>query len=87
MTNGLFTQADLDQMKQLGITEEEARRQMAILEKGPRLVSLQRPFRAVCLLCGRKQLPKAVLAFFCRPPVQPLGCLPFCNASEAERTG
>ncbi|MBW2579626.1 MAG: DUF4301 family protein, partial [Deltaproteobacteria bacterium] len=43
MTNGLFTQADLDQMKQLGITEEEARRQMAILEKGPRLVSLQRP--------------------------------------------
>ena len=43
MTNDLFTQADLEQMKQLGITEEEARRQMAILEKGPRLVSLQRP--------------------------------------------
>ena len=43
MTNNLFTQADLEQMKQLGITEEEARRQMAILEKGPRLVSLQRP--------------------------------------------
>ena len=43
MTNDLFTKADLDQMKQLGITEEEARRQMAILEKGPRLVALQRP--------------------------------------------
>jgi hypothetical protein len=43
MTNDLFTKADLEQMKQLGITEEEARRQMAILEKGPRLVSLQRP--------------------------------------------
>ena len=43
MTNDLFTKADLDQMKQLGITEEEARRQMAILEKGPRLAALQRP--------------------------------------------
>ncbi|MES0396564.1 MAG: DUF4301 family protein [Syntrophobacteria bacterium] len=43
MTNDLFTQADLDQMKQLGITKEEGRRQMAILEKGPRLVALQRP--------------------------------------------
>ena len=27
MTNDLFTKADLDQMKQLGITEEEAGRQ------------------------------------------------------------
>ena len=43
MTNDFFTKTDLDQMKELGITEEEARRQMAILEKGQRWTALERP--------------------------------------------
>jgi hypothetical protein len=43
MTNDLFTQADLEQMKRLGVSEAEARRQMAILKKGPRRPHLQRP--------------------------------------------
>ena len=43
MTKNLFTQADLEQMEKLGITEEEARRQLAILEKGQRWTALERP--------------------------------------------
>jgi hypothetical protein len=43
MTKNPFTEADLDQMKQLGITEEEARGQMAVLEKGQRWTALERP--------------------------------------------
>ena len=43
MTKNLFTQTDLEQMEKLGITEEEARRQLAILEKGQRWAALVRP--------------------------------------------
>lgn len=43
MTMELFTQADLEQMEKLGITEDEAKRQLAILEKGQRWAALQRP--------------------------------------------
>jgi hypothetical protein len=43
MTNDLFTETDLEQMKQLGISREEVRRQLAVFEKGPRRLSLQRP--------------------------------------------
>jgi hypothetical protein len=43
MSDALFTQADIEQMKQFGITEEEARKQVAILEKGQRPLSLERP--------------------------------------------
>jgi hypothetical protein len=43
MTKNPFTEADLEQMEQMGITEEEARRQMAILEKGQRWAALERP--------------------------------------------
>jgi hypothetical protein len=43
MTKNLITQADLEQMEKLGITEEEARRQLAILEKGQRWAALVRP--------------------------------------------
>ena len=43
MTNDIFTESDLEQMKQLGITEKEVRRQLAIFEKGPRRLSLGRP--------------------------------------------
>ena len=43
MTKNLFTQADLEQMEKLGITEDEARRQLAILEKGQRWAALVRP--------------------------------------------
>ena len=43
MTNDLFTEADLQQMEKLGITEDEARRQLAILAKGQRWTTLERP--------------------------------------------
>ena len=43
MTENPFTQADLEQMKGLGITEDKARRQLAILAKGPRWADLVRP--------------------------------------------
>jgi hypothetical protein len=43
MSTELFTKADLEQMEQLGVNEAEARKQVAILEKGPRWLSLQRP--------------------------------------------
>jgi hypothetical protein len=43
MTKNPFTQADLEQMEQMGITEEEAQRQLAILEKGQRWTALERP--------------------------------------------
>ena len=43
MTNDLFTEADLQQMEKLGITEDEARRQLAILAKGQRWTTLDRP--------------------------------------------
>jgi hypothetical protein len=43
MTRNLFTQADLKQMEKLGISEEEARRQLTILEKGQRWTVLERP--------------------------------------------
>ncbi len=43
MTKDLFTKAELEQMKQLGITVEEAKNQVSILEKGPRYVALERP--------------------------------------------
>jgi hypothetical protein len=43
MTENLFTQADLEQMEELGITEEEARRQLAILAKGQRWAAVVRP--------------------------------------------
>ena len=43
MTKNLFTQADLEQMEKLGITEDEARRQLASLEKGQRWTTLERP--------------------------------------------
>ena len=43
MTNDLFTKADLEQMEKLGITEDEAKRQLAILEKGQRWTALERP--------------------------------------------
>jgi hypothetical protein len=43
MTKNLFTEADLEQMEELGITEEEARRQLAILAKGQRWAALVRP--------------------------------------------
>lgn len=43
MTKNAFTQADLEQMEQLGITEAEVRRQLAIFEKGPQRLFLQRP--------------------------------------------
>ena len=43
MTKNLFTQADLEHMEKLGITEDEARRQLAILEKGQRWTVLQKP--------------------------------------------
>ena len=43
MTKNLFTQADLEQMKELGITEDKAGRQLAILAKGQRWAALVRP--------------------------------------------
>ena len=43
MAKNLYTQADLEQMEKLGITEDEARRQLAILEKGQRWTALERP--------------------------------------------
>ena len=43
MKADLFTEADLEQMAKLGITEDEARRQLAILEKGQRWTALERP--------------------------------------------
>jgi len=43
MKADLFTEADLEQMEKLGITIEEARRQLAILEKGQRWATLERP--------------------------------------------
>jgi len=43
MTGDLFTQADLEQMEELGITADEAKRQLAILEKGQRWIALERP--------------------------------------------
>jgi hypothetical protein len=43
MTNDLFTQTDLEQMEKLGISEDEAKRQLAILEKGQRWTVLERP--------------------------------------------
>ncbi len=43
MTKNLFTEADLEQMEQLGITEGEAKKQVAILEKGPQRPHLLRP--------------------------------------------
>lgn len=43
MTTDLFTQADLKQMEKMGITEDEAKRQLAILEKGQRWTTLERP--------------------------------------------
>ena len=43
MSTELFTQADLEQMAELGITEDEARRQLAILARGQRWATLVRP--------------------------------------------
>jgi hypothetical protein len=43
MSTKLFSQADLEQMKELGITEDKARRQLAILAKGRRWAALVRP--------------------------------------------
>jgi len=43
MKADLFTEVDLEQMEELGITEEEARRQLAILKKGRRWAALVRP--------------------------------------------
>ncbi|NIQ89162.1 MAG: DUF4301 family protein, partial [Deltaproteobacteria bacterium] len=43
MNAELFTQADLEQMEKMGITEHEAKRQLAILEKGQRWTALERP--------------------------------------------
>jgi hypothetical protein len=46
MKADLFTEADLEQMEKLGITEDEARRQLAILKKGQRWTALERPCTA-----------------------------------------
>jgi hypothetical protein len=43
MTDDLFTPADLEQMEELGITEDEAKRQLTILETGQRWIALERP--------------------------------------------
>jgi len=43
MSGEEFTPADLEHMERLGITEAEARRQLAIFKKGPRNPRLQRP--------------------------------------------
>ena len=43
MNTELFSETDLEQMKQLGIGREEVWRQLAVFEKGPRRLSLQRP--------------------------------------------
>ncbi len=43
MTDELFTQTDLEQMEELGIAEDEARKQVATLAKGRRRLVLQRP--------------------------------------------
>ena len=43
MSTALFNQADLEQMKELGITEDRARRQLALLAKGRRWAALVRP--------------------------------------------
>ena len=58
MTKDLFTKADLEQMDQLGIREEEASRQVAILKKGPRWSALQRPCTpgdGIAVIDGKEQ--------------------------------